>query len=66
MKPVNSILFKAIQEHLDNNYNPSILGDGIDWLKAREEAHLHLDPHFGFEAVENALNFYHSNTLIIK
>lgn len=58
MKTVNSILFKAVQEHLDNNYYPSKPGDGIDWLTAREEAHLHLDPQFGYEAVENALNVY--------
>lgn len=57
---VNSTLWDAVQEHIDNNYNPStqIEDDPIDWVKARNEAHEALDDKFGADAVDNAIDTY--------
>jgi hypothetical protein len=55
---INSILWKAVQEHIDNNYNPSRGGDGIDWVSVSKDAHEALDSKFCALSVEQAIDAY--------
>jgi hypothetical protein len=57
---INGALWKAVQEHIDNNYNGSWDGDCIDWATASKEAHADLDIKFGAEAVDKAIKAYRS------
>ena len=55
---ISNELFKAVQEHIDKNYHPNSDGSGIDWTKARADAHQALDSQFGSDAVNEAVDAY--------
>lgn len=57
---MDSELLDVVQEHIDAAYtcNGDINSDGIDWALAEKTAHEHLDKFVGFEAVQNAINWF--------
>lgn len=50
-------LFKAVQEHIDNNYIGGE-GDGIDWISARRDALDALGERYGEDSVNRAVDKY--------
>lgn len=59
---VNATLWKLVQEHIDNNYNPNaeIEEDCIDWFGARKDAHEALQGQFSSEDIDHAIDLYMS------
>lgn len=55
---MDSELLDTVQEHVDAAYTSDINSDGIDWALAEKTAHEHLDKFVGFEAVQNAINWF--------
>ena len=58
MPAINTLLWDKVQAHIDNHYAPTRAGDGIDWTGARQAAHEDLDPIYGREAVDHAVDTY--------
>ena len=59
-KTVPSVAFKAVQEYVDDAYDPRLpFGTRqINWARAEKAAHENLDKRFGHEVVQMCLDEY--------